>query len=259
MNRAAAVASILLFCVLLPATVVAQSMKLGEVLIFHTPDFKPDADLAAFEDRVGKEIVASRKAIGPGSELHLLRADRGSRKGQYVLASVMSLQRRDKEPASSPLKATPFAGGDGRHTEYHLLSPEAVGSLPDVEILGVHYTKVRPERREAFERFVGATVHPVVGNLRPDLRVLYYRAADGGGGSNYLAVFALTRASRDKYWPGGSDSDDLRAAFRPAQGLTTELRTYLVEGSYLADPKFAAAVYESREWTDFVLVPAKAR
>ena len=74
-------------------------------------------------------------------------------------------------------------------------------------------------------------------------------------------MFALTRESRDKYWPGGSDSDELRAAFSPAvRELTKELSTYLVEGSYAADPKLAAAVYESRDWTDFVLIsPAAAR
>ena len=75
----------------------------------------------------------------------------------------------------------------------------------------------------------------------------------------YVALFALTRASRDKYWPGGSDSDELRAAFKPVQGLTKELSTYLVDGSYLADPKFAAAVFESRQWADFVLVPTDPR
>ena len=41
------------------------------------------------------------------------------------------------------------------------------------------------------------------------------------------------------------------------QPLTTELSTYLVEGSALTDPKFAAAVFESRTWTDYVLVPPK--
>jgi hypothetical protein len=91
--------------------------------------------------------------------------------------------------------------------------------------------------------------------LRPDLRVLYYRAAKGADAGSYLALFALTKASRDKYWPGGSDSDDLRAAFSPAvKALTAELATYLVEGTYATDPKLAAAIYESREWTDFVLV-----
>jgi len=104
---------------------------------------------------------------------------------------------------------------------------------------------------------VRSTLHPAVGNLRPDLRILYYRDANAPG--SYVALFALTRGSRDKYWPGGSDSDELRSAFKPVQGLTAELQTYLVDGSYLADPKFAAAVYESRDWSDFVLVSPDAR
>jgi hypothetical protein len=109
----------------------------------------------------------------------------------------------------------------------------------------------------AFEQFVGRTLHPAVANLRPDLRLLYYKAVAGPDAGNYIALFALTRESRDKYWPGGSDSDDLREAFKPVQPLTTELSTYLVEGSALTDPRFAAAVFESRTWTDFVLVAAK--
>jgi hypothetical protein len=172
---------------------------------------------------------------------HLFTADRGSRRGQSVLLST----DRQKAPA-----------GDGRRLEYQLLSPEKVGPLPAVDVLGIHYTKVRPDRVQAFERFVAEKLHPAVGNLRPDLRVLYYRLASGSDASNYIALFALTRESRDKYWPKGADSDELRAAFSPAvKALTAELGTYLVDGSYAADPKLAAAVYESREWTDFVLVP----
>ena len=85
--------------------------------------------------------------------------------------------------------------------------------------------------------------------------MLYHKAVRGPDAGSYITIFALTRASRDKYWPGGADSDELRAAFKPVQGLTTELITYLVEGSALTDPKFAAAVYESRDWSDFVLIP----
>ncbi len=98
-----------------------------------------------------------------------------------------------------------------------------------------------------------------MGNLRPDLRLLYYKAVAGPEAGNYIALFALTRESRDKYWPGGADSDDLRTALKPVQPLTKELSTYLVEGSALTDPKFAAAVFESLTWTDFVLVPPKQR
>jgi hypothetical protein len=67
-------------------------------------------------------------------------------------------------------------------------------------------------------------------------------------------VFALTRASRDKYWPKGADSDVLKATFSPAiTGLTTELRTYLVEGTY-ATGNLAAAVLESKDWADWAFV-----
>jgi hypothetical protein len=194
-----------------------QMMKLGDVLVITAIDAKPD-----------------RAADGQ----HPFTADRGSRKGQHILVSSSSSSQ-----------------GGASSTVYHLLSPAAAGPLPQVDVLGMHYLKVRPERRDAFERFVAEKLHPTVGNLRPDLRVLYYKAVKGADAGNYVALFALTRASRDKYWPGGSDSDELRAAFSPAvKALTTELSTYLVDGSYAADPKLAAAVYESREWTDYVLV-----
>ena len=49
----------------------------------------------------------------------------------------------------------------------------------------------------------------------------------------------------------------LRAAFGPIKVHTKELGSYLVPGSALTDEKFAAAIYESREWTDLVLVSSK--
>lgn len=194
-------------------------MKLGEILVFTPSPSKPET----------------------GSTAYALQADRGNRKGQYMVVSAGG------------------AKADAQSSEYHLLSPDKVGALPEVDVLGIHYIKVRPDRRDAFERFVSETIHPAVGNLRPDLRLLYYKAVRGPDAGSYITIFALTRESRDKYWPGGSDSDVLRAAFKPVQGLTTELSTYLVEGSALMDPKFAAAVYESREWSDFVLMPPAGR
>ena len=174
--------------------------------------------------------------------------------GVAALAAAGYLARtgrsKDKRPDDVP-------GSSAGASEYQLLSPDKVGPLPNVDVLGIHYIKVRPERADAFEQFVGRTLHPAVANLRPDLRLLYYKAAAGPDAGNYIALFALTRESRDKYWPGGSDSDALREAFTPVQPLTTELSTYLVEGSALTDPKFAAAVFESRTWTDYVLVPPK--
>ena len=194
----------------------ASKMKLQEVLVFTPAQQKPS----------------------PAAKGAVFQVDRGSRKGQY--ATVTTGDGKGNVPAGA--------------TEYRLLSPEKVGALPDVDVLGIHYIKVRPERREAFEQFVRDSIHPAVGNLRPDLRLLYYKATRGPEAGSYITIFALTRESRDKYWPGGSDSDDLRAAFKPVQPLTKELNTYLVEGSALNDPKFAASVYESRDWSDFVLV-----
>lgn len=205
------------------ATAHGQStVRLGEILVIEAVDGKP-------------EVPAG----------HLFLADRGSRKGQYAVVTTHA------GPAGAGA-----AGANVRRSEYHLLSAATAGSLPDVDVLGMHFHKVRPNRRQAFERFVAEKLHPAVANLRPDLRVLYYKTVTGPDSGGYVALFALTKASRDKYWPGGADSDALRAAFSPAvQALTKELATYLVEGSYLADKKFAAAVFESRDWTDFVLVP----
>jgi N-acyl-D-amino-acid deacylase len=202
----------------------AQMIRLGEVLVLTPSDGKP----------------------APDANDHLLQADRGNRKGQFYRAWT-----------GGATAGTPPA--TDRSTTYQLLSPETVGPLPEIDVLGIHFTKVLPERREAFERFVRDTLHPAVANLRPDLRLLYYKATGGPEAPGYILVFALTKESRDKYWPGGSDSDALRAAFGPVKVHTKELNSYLVPGSALTDEKFAAAIYESREWTDLVLVPSGSR
>jgi hypothetical protein len=200
-------------------------MKLGEVIVFTPFGQRPPAD----------------------SNGYVFQSDRGSRKGEYLLTWTGS--SKDQRPGNVP-------GSTAEASEYRLLSPDKVGSLPSVDVLGIHYIKVRPDRRDAFEKYVSDTLHPAVGNLRPDLRLLYYKAVRGPDTGRYITVFALTTESRDKYWPGGSDSDDLRTAFQPVQAHTKELVTYLADNSALTDEQFAAAVYESREWADFVLVPA---
>jgi hypothetical protein len=203
----------------------AQKMTLGEVIAITPFGPTPPGDSSAYA----------------------FQSDRGSRKGEYMLTWTGS--STDTRPGDVP-------GATAQTSEYQLLSPDKVGPLPQVDVLGIHYIKVRPDRRDAFEKYVGDTLHPTVGNLRPDLRLLYYKAVRGPDTGNYITIFALTKESRDKYWPGGSDSDDLRAAFKPVRAHTKELLTYLADGSALTDDKFAAAVYESREWADFVLIPS---
>lgn len=255
-----------------PSSASAQSMPLGQALVFNIPDLKPDADLAAFERYVASAVAPGWNRALPGMTLHLVRADRGSRKGQYMLVWTVDTLARWTAHAAAPgrspftpeLRAkagdfragfAPFVNSGGQYHEYHLVAPETAGPLPDVEVLGIHYAKVRPEREEGFERFVRSTLHPAVANLRPDLRLLYYKSVRGAEPGGYILVFALTKASRDKYWPGGADSAELRAAFAPEiRALTSDLSSYLIDASYAADPKLAAAVFESRDWTDFVVV-----
>jgi len=223
--RTAAVAGLAFGVIMLASQEArAQMIRLGEVLV----------------------LTPSDGTQAHGGNDHLVQADRGNRKGQFYRVSTGAVTT-----------STPSA--TDRSTEYHLLSPEKVGTLPDVDVLGIHFIKVLPDRRDAFERFVRDTLHPAVANLRPDLRLLYYKAVQGAEAPGYILLFALTKQSRDKYWPGGSDSDTLRAAFAPVHAHTTELSTYLVPGSALTDEKFAAAIYESREWTDLVLVPSRSR
>jgi hypothetical protein len=276
MNLPVFAALVLSLSAVMATVMQTTTMKLGQVLVLHVLDLKADADTKALERVVLGDVAPAWKKGAPGVELHLLRADRGGRKGQYALLWTIDTRSRwaGYAPPSGNALFSPelvakvgdfqaalgaFVSGAGQHHEYQLLSPEKVGILPEVGVLGIHYTRVYADRREAFERFVSDAVHPAVANLRPDLRLLYYKAVRGPDAGNYIALFALTTASRDKYWPGGSDSDELRAAFKPVQALTRELSTYLVEGSYLADPKFAAAVYESREWADFVRVGSSSR
>jgi hypothetical protein len=135
-------------------------------------------------------------------------------------------------------------------TEYRLIGASGLGALPTVDLLGIHYIRVQPAQGAAFEKFVADKLNPTVGKLRPDLRFLYYKNQDK---PDYICIVALTKASRDKYWPNGSDSEDLKAAFTPAiKSLATELQTYLVDGTW--GTGMTAQVYEAKEWADWVIV-----
>jgi hypothetical protein len=86
-----------------------------------------------------------------------------------------------------------------------------------------------------------------------DVRLIYYKPIRGDEPGNYITVFALTKASRDRYWPGGKDSDALRTTVQPAHAIRDELQTYLVDGSF-ATGNLVAAIFESRQWADWVIV-----
>jgi hypothetical protein len=230
-----------------PTRAEGQTMKLAEALVLSVQNLAPGEDPKAFENRVLNETAPAAKSTDPGWQFHLTKKDRGPHAGQYLLAWTGT-----SKSLSGGL--TPIAIPAGNTFQvYQLVGADKLGALPEVDVLAVHFIKVRPDRISAFDKLVVDKLHPAVGNLRPDLRLLYYKPVGGSDPGSYITVFALTKASRDKYWPSGSDSEDLKTAIKAAQALTEELKTYLVEGSY-ATGNLAAAVYESKDWGDWVVV-----
>ena len=252
------------------STAEAQMVTLGEVMVFHVPDLKPDADLKAMEAYVTGLAPRWSKAA-PATTLKLVKKDRGPHPGQYMLVWTSRTVASHKTVASTsgdfPFNQAilasagdfreglaKFVSGPGKYMEYQLVAPDKVGAaLPTVDVLGNHYIKVQPNRVAAFDQFIATKLHPAVGNLRPDLRLLYYKPVRGEQPGNYITVIALTKASRDKYWPKGADSADVKAAFAaPLPALATELETYLQGGTW--GTGMAAAVYEAKDWADWTIL-----
>jgi hypothetical protein len=75
-------------------------MKIGEILVFTPSPSKPEA----------------------GSKAYALQADRGNRKGQYMVVST------------DGAKAGGMSGDGAQSSEYRLLSPDTVGALPEVDV-----------------------------------------------------------------------------------------------------------------------------
>jgi hypothetical protein len=164
----------------------------------------------------------------------------------------------DEVLAVSSRRCSDFLENTHVYTEYRLIGADKFNSLPVAGILGIHYIKVKKERSAEFEKFVVEKLHPAVGNVLPDMQLLYYKATAGDQVGTYITIFAITSvAARDKYWPAGApETKILKDAFRPHQGLGKELGHYLVEGSYLEPSSGGAAAYfESKEWTDFIDQP----
>ena len=263
--------TILLLFILVASAVMlyAQGMKMGEVIIVSNSTLKKDVKPEAFRDWVNKEIAPSWNKKYPGTGIHLFHADRGNRKGGFLLVSgAARVADRGILPPESPftekvISATNteskspayFLSNPESYTEYRLIGAEKFKSLPVVGILGIHYIKVKPDRSAAFEKFVIEKLHPAVGQLFPDMQLLYYKAVAGDNKGEYITIFTIESvAARDKYWPAGApETEILKKGFLPLKDLALELGDYLVEGSYLKPESGGAAAYfESIKWTDFV-------
>src|SRR5262245_38072123 len=84
----------------LSSTAEAQMVTLGEVMVFHIPDLKPDADLKAMEAYVIGLAPAWNKAA-PSTTLKLVKKDRGPHPGQYMLVWTSRTVASHKTVAST--------------------------------------------------------------------------------------------------------------------------------------------------------------
>ena len=247
----------------------AQGMKMGEVIIISNSGIQKGVKPEALKNWVNEEVASSWNKKYPGTSMHLFHADRGDSKGEFLLVtSTIRAAYREALPSGSPFAEDVFAEANDKlkssadflrnpdaYTEYSLIGAEHFKSLPVAGILGIHYIKVKPERSADFEKLVVDKLHPSVGQLFPDMQLLYYKAVAGDHKGEYITIFTIKSvAARDKYWPSGApETETLKKGFDPLRKLAVELGDYLVEGSFLKPESGGAAAYfESIKWTDFV-------
>jgi hypothetical protein len=261
--------TILSLCILtaFSGSAFAQGMQMGEVIMLSHPVLNKDVTAEEFRVFVNQRINSAQKKEKAGNTLQLFKADRGNRKGEFLLVYSSSRSRgRESRPGVNPFtdklagarasrQLSDFVTNASAFTEYSLIGADKLKSLPVAGILGIHYIKIKQERTTEFEKFVVDKLHPAVANLFPDMQLLYYKAVDGDNTGSYITIFTIESvAARDKYWPAGApETEVLKQTFKPLEPLAKELGTYLVEDSYLEPESGGAAAYwESREWTDFI-------
>jgi hypothetical protein len=251
---------------LIIGTAYTQGMKISEVIILSSPSLNKDVKPETFQTFTTEKLLPDLNRKEPGTTHHLFKADRGDKKGQFLLAAGIE-KIKDRATAKSGNPFDPgsvssdskslrdFVSNPQAFTEYHLIGADQIRSLPNSGILGIHAIKVKKERSKDFEKFVIEKLHPAVSHLFPDLQLLYYKSVAGENSGSYITLFTIDSPSaRDKYWPAGApETDVLKKTFKPLEPLAKELGTYLEEDSYLKPESGGAAAYwESKEWTDFI-------
>lgn len=234
----------------------AQGMKMTERIVISHPILKKETKPEIFQSHLINSLVPAWNAVHPKENIHSFRADRGTGKGQFLIATGTSLDGFDAKRLGWVL--ADFISNPESFTEYQLMGANHFKSLPMAGILGIHYLQVKPDRATDFEKFVVDKLHPALGQLLPDMQMLYYKAIAGEPKltteHTYITIFTIeSPEARHKYWPEGApETEILKQAYKPFTGLASELKDYLVEGSYLMPGNGAAAIFESRKWTDFI-------
>ena len=262
---------LLLFALVVNGAGAKGQVTLGEIVLLSTSPLKYDADREAFKSFMLDEFVPAWNKGSSGSTMHLLSADRGDLTGEFLPVCMVAnfRDRKNLGPASpfddeaalvtGAMSSRPsnFLARADAYTEYQLIGADQFTSLPEVDVLGIHYIRVKPKRAGDFEKLVKEKLHPAVGNLVHDMKLLYYKGVAGEGKGSFITIFAITSVdARERFWPtGGPEQAIVHQLFGPHMGLAQELGEYLVEHSYL-EPESggAGAFFESKEWTDYVVV-----
>src|SRR5687767_1747016 len=114
----------------------AQGMKMGEIIIVSNSGSKKE---------INPELIRQLNNNKTGITMELFQADRGERKGEFLLISrVARMGDRSTIPQGSPFNIKNLSGllnKPGAYTEYHLIGAEKFKSLPSAGIMGIHYIK----------------------------------------------------------------------------------------------------------------------
>jgi hypothetical protein len=259
--------------VLLTALVtLGQGIPLGKTIFISNSPLKKDIDPGNYEAFMLTELIPAWNRKSTGTIMYLLKADRGDRNGELLTICVASDMNVGKQlTKGSPFgdKAVAKVAGDlseqpsafledpDVYTEYQLMGGDRITPLPSVEILGIHYMKVKPEKKKDYEELVERRLHPTVCNLVHDMNLLYYKGISGQDKDTFITIYAIESVeARERFWPtGGQEQEIVKQLFGPYKDLAKELSTYLVEDSYLKpESGGGAAIFESLEWTDFVVL-----
>ena len=77
-----ACAAAALFLFASPSAAEAQTMRLGQVMVFYIPELQKGADTKAFESHLNGHILPAWNKATPGMMGRLVRKDRGNKAGQ---------------------------------------------------------------------------------------------------------------------------------------------------------------------------------
>jgi len=215
---------------------------MGEVLVFYELDLKENYPNESFEKFIRTELIPIWKNQLPNTQLLLLKGDRGTRNGQYIVMmnfekfelfhklfpediSDKSIETNENFQNLLPVwkRFKEFIKEKSEWKSYQIVGKNRMKKMLAIELLGLHQIKIKPGMEQDFESFiiqkwnfleeVPGMWGIVLKRNRHDVenKYLWISAFDPGG-------------MRDAYFPEpGVGSDAWRQAIFPIQKILDEL------------------------------------